>query len=324
MLPLHPSQYQDTDIHNQECKDIFEHSWLLVAHTSEFRDNNTQISRRIANIPIVVWKTIDGYLAYINSCKHRGGPLVWDNTTQISPSLRCKYHGWTYNTDGILTHTPNFGASCPSLQLQQLSVLIIQDCIFVSVHPPSYDITQLQVWKEIEKLPSNYTLYTKQQHTLACNWKVYAENYLEGYHIPYIHPALSKELQMQSYHVEVEGREIIHKVSTKEEATAQGYWSFVWPNVAVNIYSNGLNIERIIPISATQTCIEYWYFFANREEADSTIHSSATITQEDIDICETVQRNISSGFHHPGPLSPKHENGVMAFQQWVMDAGQKS
>ena len=158
---------------------------------------------------------------------------------------------------------------------------------------------------------------------MACNWKVYAENYLEGYHIPYMHPALLKELKMSSYRIEVHEQSISHHVSMRSESVHEGAWVFIWPNTAINIYGKGASIERIVPISENETQIVYQYLFledASASEKAETIAESERLTKEDAKICEAVQRNLASGVYKKGYLAPEHERGVLAFQQWVLRA----
>ena len=74
----------------------------------------------------------------------------------------------------------------------------------------------------------NWTIRSTQRHTLKCNWKTYVENYLEGYHIPYLHPSLTKEISMSTYQVIIREREMEHRVDTKEGTTSEGYWAYCW------------------------------------------------------------------------------------------------
>jgi len=160
-------------------------------------------------------------------------------------------------------------------------------------------------------------------HTLNCNWKTYVENYLEGYHIPYLHPSLSREIEVSDYRVEVCGRSVVHHVPTKNHALNGGFWAWLWPNVSFNVYANGMSLERINPTGPQTMEIEYTYLFeegvTEREQMEA-INMSDTVTQEDVAICEAVQRNLAAGIYHRGQLSPRHENGIAAFQKWVDSA----
>ena len=322
MSPLRPEYYYKKEIYQKEKQSIFSSSWILIAHQTECLEVGTQIARKVADIPVLLWRTEEGLKAFINICRHRGAPLVWEEEKQQGKTLSCRYHGWRYDSQGKLISVTDFGAACPELQLQKLLLEEHQGFIFVAVEEPEYSLKEAfaGVWKYLEEIQRSQHFYKKISHRLKCNWKIYAENYLEGYHIPYVHPALTKEIRMSSYQVKVQGLEISHHVEAKDGARSEGYWAFLYPNLAINVYSSGVNIERILPISERETEIQYWYFFnedlSNAAREDS-IKFSGLVTEEDIRLCEAVQKIMQAGFHTPGPLSPRHENGIIAFQSWV-------
>ena len=317
--------YHSQDIYRREKSAIFAHTWLLVAHQEECQEIGVQIAREIASIPILLWRTASGLRAFINICRHRGAPLVFTDEKQSGKSLSCRYHGWRYDQQGRLISVTDFGADCPALRLQELQVSEIHGLIFIALDKPDYSLETgfSAVWSYLETQGKSQSFYAQRSHRLQCNWKIYAENYLEGYHIPYVHPELTREIKMSSYQVRVKGLEISHHVEPKEGARSEGYWAFLYPNLAINVYASGINIERILPISPGETEIQYWYFFSQElteKEKQEAMSLSDVVTKEDIRICEALQSNIDSGFHQPGPLSPRHENGIAAFQSWVQQA----
>jgi choline monooxygenase len=159
-------------------------------------------------------------------------------------------------------------------------------------------------------------------HDLACDWKTYGDNYLEGYHIPLVHPGLNKEIDAKRYRVDVhhEHRWVEHRAPARDGAVNLGRWLWRWPNVALNLYPGGVNVERWEPIAAGRCRLRYSYAFADSvsaDERDEVVRVSAEVTAEDAAICEAVQRNLESGVYDVGWLSPKHEQAVAAFQSWV-------
>lgn len=323
MAKLNAKHYTDPTVFHTEKQHLFRNSWLLAGHHSQL-PQDSQMASTIAGIPILLWHRKEGIKAFVNACRHRGAPLVGDGEVKQGNTVRCPYHGWSYNSDGLLSNNTDFGTDCDPLQLFPLHLCIVDQWIFVAFHEPKESPQSLYptlFHRLIEK--RDWTVQATAIHKLHCNWKLYVENYLEGYHIPYIHPTLSKEIKMSSYRIMIRNREIEHCVETKESSTNQGYWAYCWPNLAVNLYANGMSIERILPISPEETLIQYWYLFpkestaSQREEAQ---HMSATVTQEDIRIVEAIQQTMNSGIINPGPLSPKHEQGVLAFQQWVQES----
>ena len=167
----------------------------------------------------------------------------------------------------------------------------------------------------------NLDLHSREQHHLRCNWKVYAENYLEGYHIPWMHPTLSREVELSSYLVEPGERWVRHRVDTSGQGPNSGLWVWWWPSLALNIYGDGASVERIVPISPNETRVDYLYLFQNNKNTDveTTLAMSRRVTNEDIRICEAVQRGLENGAVRTGLLSPRHEAGVAYFQKLIRD-----
>jgi choline monooxygenase len=320
---LPAEQYYQDEIYETERRSIFTNNWVLVAHCQEIPEIGDQIARTVANFPLLIAKTPNGITGYINVCLHRAGPLVWDGTKSNGQVLRCRYHGWTYNWAGELTYAPDFGSACPTGKLKKIHIAIKLDLIFVCIETPKHSIedTFPFLWEGL--LPFSleaYKLKGEEKHNLDCNWKTYVENYLEGYHVPYVHPSLQKEIKMRSYRIKVHNRSITHHVSTKENAMYNGYWGYAWPNLAVNIYDGGFSLERIVPVETKKTRIEYLYFFhpdISDDDIKDRLAMSRQVTLEDIKICNAIQHNLSSGCYSAGELSPKHENGVNAFHNWV-------
>jgi choline monooxygenase len=162
------------------------------------------------------------------------------------------------------------------------------------------------------------------EHRIACNWKTYADNYLEGYHIPLVHPGLNKEIDAKRYQVDVSKahRWVRHTAPTRAGAVNAGRWLWRWPNLAINVYPGGMNVERYDPVGVDQTRLRYSYAFVDPgdPENEDVVRVSAQVTAEDVAICEAVQRNLDSGAYDTGWLSPRHEGGVEAFQRWIAEA----
>jgi choline monooxygenase len=165
-------------------------------------------------------------------------------------------------------------------------------------------------------------LHGTESVEIACNWKVYAENYLEGYHIPYLHPALNREVALKDYVVEVGDGFAVHHAPPRprvKEPVYEGFWAWLAPNVAFNVYASGMSVERMSPMGPESMRLEYLFFFRDGtdEEREAALAMSRQVTAEDRAICEAVQRNLAAGSYRTGRLSPRHEGGVFAFQSRV-------
>lgn len=162
-------------------------------------------------------------------------------------------------------------------------------------------------------------------HTLRCNWKTYVENYLEGYHVPYLHPDLRREIVSKEYRVEAAERVVTHHVPSRpqlEDPVYEGLWAWLAPSAALNFYGHGLSVERMLPAGPTLMHVEYIFLFlpdVSVGEREAARAMCDQVTREDVEICEAVQRNLEAGVYDRGRLSPRHENGVHYFQNLVRD-----
>ena len=185
-------------------------------------------------------------------------------------------------------------------------------------------------------------LVERRDYVIECNWKVYVDNYLEGYHLPIAHPQLFKELDYDSYRVEEfryysKQHAPIRELKPGEELgvdrrylrqpgaedSALYYWLF--PNTMFNIYQDNMSSNVILPLGPDRTLTIFEWFFAEPgsgagwESMQQTIAFSDEIQQEDIVICEQVQRGLRSRAYDTGRFSAKRENGVYHFQNLVRE-----
>lgn len=324
---LSANSYTTPRSFDKEHGSIFGCNWLVVGQVDTIGPGEL-VTRTIGRWRILLARDPNGVLrAFHNVCRHRAGPLIWDGDgPQESAKIRCRYHGWRYDWNGELLSAPDFGEVLPKPELSLFSLRVVESGSLIWVNfsnsAPPLNQSLPDVVKPLSRL-SDFELFCEQSHTLKCNWKVYVENYLEGYHIPYVHPDLVKDLRMSSYQVQVHERHITHHVDMKEGAIHNGFWAYIWPNTAINIYGSGASIERIVPVGPSETRIEYQYLFlsgVSDQEKEETIKSSVLLTAEDKQICESVYQNLVSGVYSSGYLSPRHESGILAFQRWVLES----
>ncbi len=328
MRPLPADHYVDPSVYAAERRAIFGRDWLVLGALAAIPEGHA-MATTVAGLPVVVRRDNGEHVqGFVNVCTHRAGPLVWDGETEPCPRFRCKYHGWQFAPDGRLLRTPGFGADPPDTALSVVHLRVWRGLIFgcFADEPPALEPRLDALEAGAGELDwTHWQLGSVASHTLACNWKNYVENYLEGYHIPYIHPSLSREVDIDTYEVGVDEHVIRHIVVSDADAVYSGFWALIWPNTAINVYQGGLSLERIVPTGPQTMRIDYTYLFdptATEAERDAAIAMSTAVTAEDKAMCEAVQRNLASGLYSPGWLSPRHETGVGAFQDWVRRAMQ--
>ena len=144
--------------------------------------------------------------------------------------------------------------------------------------------------------------------------------------MPYLHPALHREVDAKGYRVEVGDGFALHHAPPRPSVRApvyEGFWAWLAPNVAFNVYASGVSVERMVPTGPETLRLEYLFFFregASEGEREAALSMCRQVTAEDQKICEAVQRNLRAGVYEAGRLSPRHENGVFAFQERIRAA----
>ena len=333
-LTLPASWYVDPLVWERERRAVFGREWLFVGHREGLSDPGDYLACTVAGWPVVVVVDDDGELrAHQNVCRHRAGPLVHDGRGRV-PSLVCRYHGWAYGLDGRLRSARDFGATegfdPAAVSLATARVGEWRGLVFVNLDLDGTAIPLLEALgtfaDECAPYPLEELVPTHEaEHELACNWKAYADNYLEGYHIPLVHPGLNKEIDAKRYVVDVDERHrwVRHSAPARDGAVNSGRWLWRWPNLALNLYPDAMNVERYDPVAPGRTRLRYSYSFRrpdDRAANDVVVRVSSEVTSEDVVICESVQRNLASGSYGTGWLSPRHEGGVAAFQRWIREA----
>jgi len=279
-----------------------------------------------AGYPLIVVRGDDGAVrAFHNVCRHRAGPLAEDGTGNCDRALICRYHGWRYALDGRLSSARDFGPA-GDFDVREYGLFAIRceawrGFHFVHIGPGAAPLAAAMrpLAERTAHLPLETYRFVRQDcHEVRCNWKTYVENYLEGYHIPLVHPALDSYVDAARYEVSVDSPVVIHKAPPKDGVPVAGLWAWAWPCLGINVYPGGLMMERMWPLDFARTLLDYIYFFPEDTpptEMDRAAASSGVTTKEDILIVEAVQRNLDAGIYDTGRLSPKHEGGVAWFQR---------
>ncbi|HEY8634653.1 MAG TPA: SRPBCC family protein [Candidatus Dormibacteraeota bacterium] len=347
---LPSSAYVDKAVLQLEKERIFSRTWQLVAHASELSRVGDFKPTTIIDEPILLTHPPEGDLrGFYNVCRHRAAQVV--ATRGNRKSLQCGYHGWVYGLDGKLQAaremegTEDFGKG--DFGLVPIGVDTLGPFVFANLDPATRPLAESigKIPDEIES--AGYDLGTmrtveRRDYEIKCNWKVYVDNYLEGYHLPIAHPGLFKELDYDQYRVEtfkyyskqhapirelkpgeVPGRDRRYVRMPGSEEDALYYWIF--PNTMLNIYQDNISTNVIIPLGVDRTLTIFEWFYAEPgtgtgwESMQQTIAFSDEIQQEDIAVCEQVQRGLRSRSYESGRFSAKRENGVHHFQSLVAE-----
>jgi choline monooxygenase len=325
---LPAAMYTDPWVYARERHAIFARQWQLAGFRAQLRAPGDYARHDFAGWTIVAVVQEDGGLrAFHNVCRHRAGPLVTDEHGH-GTSFVCRYHGWAYALDGALRSARDFG---DQLELEAYGLVEVRvdewrGLVFVNLDNDARALNDDHgaFFEAFADQPLGEFSYSHRLvHDVAANWKLYCDNYGEGYHIPLVHPELNREIVAKDYRVDVGDHFCTHSAPARDGAKDASLWLWRYPNLALNVYADGVNVERVVPDGPAHTRVVYDYFFRDLEAHEKNaeaIRVGCLLMDEDRAICEAVQRNLQTGVYETGVLSPRHENGVAAFQQWVLES----
>lgn len=315
--------YHDRSIHERERQAIFGREWLYVGSAQQLRAPGDYLAANVCGWDLVVAVGADEQRrAFHNVCRHRAGPVVPEGAGRRSTFV-CGYHGWVYELDGSLRAARDFGEEVAECSLLGVRVEEWRGLVFVNLDQDAADLVDAlgDFVDACAEFPLERFLPRSDfAHDMDANWKTYADNYLEGYHIPLVHPELTKQVDVRNYRVEVHDRWCLQSAPARDGVPMVGKWLWRFPNLALNVYPDGMNVERFVPLGPHRTRVAYTYFFADGVDDADAIATSRLLLEEDAAICEAVQRRLEAGVYEHGRLSPTHEQGVAAFQAWVREA----
>ncbi len=342
--------YVKGEFENFDKQAVLKNSWQLAAHVSQLQKQGDHVVHEIAGTPVIVVNTGENdnkqsIQAFYNVCRHRGGPLALKNGN--SKTLMCKYHGWNYHLNGQLKSAPemqqNKNFNVCDHKLPEIKTAIWQGFVFVALKEdndlPDLDEVFEGISEHIAPIDMSQMVFCRRdEFIIECNWKVYVENYLEGYHLPHVHPGLNKLLDYKSYQTELKKWHSyqfspIDTGTTSEDnpyGDGQAHYYFAYPNTMFNILPNRVQSNQVLPINSQQCRVVFDYYYPklpgdalNKLIAEDRDFSDE-VQDEDISICEAVQKGYASGSYTPGPLCAKRESGLHHFQELIRTAYRSS
>ncbi|MEX1003713.1 MAG: aromatic ring-hydroxylating dioxygenase subunit alpha [Crocinitomicaceae bacterium] len=291
--------------------------------------------------PLVLVKQEGGEVVCLsNVCTHRGNLIVQQAGKQRT--LNCLYHGRRFGLKGNFEHMPefedakDFPRSCEGLK--RFSIERWGQFIFTALDP-AFDFKQVlnKMDERVGFLPLEQFQIEKslsRDYLVNANWVLYCDNYLEGFHIPFVHPDLNANLDYSKYTTELydymslqigfadDGIECFalpegHPDFGKQVAA---YYYWVFPNMMFNFYPWGLSINIVKPISNKKTKVKFISYVWNPEKLEVGAGGLLDkVEREDEFVVEGVQKGISSRFYQKGRFSPTREKGVHHFQKLLVD-----
>lgn len=333
--------YVDPAFHAVDRDAVFARSWQNVGSVDQVREPGQFLVATVADNPIIVVRGNDGALrAFFNVCRHRGGPLALCDGQ--AKALRCQYHGWTYLLDGSLRGVPKMDRSelfdKKDFGLLPLRVDVWQDQLFVHLDPDAEPVANTFAGIAERIAPSRVaglTFAKRVDYEVGCNWKVYVDNFLEGYHVPFVHPELVSLFEYSQYRTEVFERYNLQwtPLDAKTESPyggngggGQAWYYWVWPNFMLNILPGRVQTNVVEPLGPDRCRVVFRYYYhdlataAGRARLEADHAYSDKVQGEDREICERVQAGLGSRAYDRGRFSPEMEEGVWHFQSLLKGA----
>jgi choline monooxygenase len=333
------SWYTDPRLLELEQLMVFSGSWQMIGRAEQVCEAGQYLTCDLASEPILVVRGNDGVLrGFYNVCRHHAA-AVMTRSQGRADHLRCPYHGWTYNLEGALAVAPEFGGVSnfdkSTNGLVPVQTAIWQGWVFVKLlsnGPSLEEFLGDKLIVDFERLNlERLHWFERRSYTVNCNWKVFVDNYLDGgYHVPHIHGALNSVLDHKEYTVETGERFCVQSspiVSGKADAeTAEvrkgdrAFYFWIYPNLMINWYEGVMDTNLVVPRGIDRTEVIFDYYFTDvsekaREKNLASIAVSERIQNEDVAICESVQRGLASRAYSTGRLSVRREAGEHLFHR---------
>lgn len=331
--------YTDERVAELERENVFARTWQVVGRAEQVAKPGQYVTADIAGEPVVVVRGSDNQLrAFFNVCRHHAMTVMNEPCGQTQ-HLRCPYHGWTYTLEGELRGITEFEGVCNFDRAQNglvpVCVEIWEKFIFANLErkaTPLPDFLGALVGLAKPLRFSELHFVERRSYTLDCNWKVYVDNFLDGgYHVPHMHKGLSSVLDYTNYTIEIVDRCCVQSspvaVDSTSEASAattrrgdRAFYFWQYPNFMLNGYEGYLDTNLVIPRGVNRCEVIFDFYFANTDASQmpyirESMEVSERVQQEDIAICDGVQRGLRSRAYQAGRLSVRREAGEHLFHR---------
>ncbi len=347
--------YTSPEVYEAEMREVFMKGWNFACHVSDVAEPGKFWTTNIAGEPVVVLRDNDGRLrALSNVCRHRAARILTGQGS-CPKVLRCPYHGWTYRQDGQLAAVPEARGFAnldrDAVKLPQFRVGEMCGLVFVCMSdetesldgyfgelPQKLSRLRLPELQASPRYPADY------HH----NWKVIADNYLEGYHIPVGHPGLLRLLDYKRYiptigknHAWIDGpfrdkpsrnyQERIYQKLLRPmpgfPEDLEGAWTYVhlWPATFIDIYPDQIDTWQLFPDGLRHTITESRvYLTGGGSVRDRMVRAinwrfNSKVMDEDVELCDMVQQGLESRTYERGVLN-SNEAAVLNLHNLLREA----
>lgn len=335
--------YRDASVWLAEKEKIFSRTWQVIGHGGQVANPGDYFTTNFLGEPLLLVRGNDGKLrGFYNVCRHRAGPPAEGCGSR--KLFRCGYHGWTYGLDGALMGATEIdgveGFRGEDFALKPVRAEEWFNLVFVNLDTEARPLRESlgELPEQAKKFPfAGMKLFERRTYDMKCNWKTYVDNYLEGYHLPSVHPGLNRELNYNAYVVEPYARHVRQfspiRGAQPGDAAPRRYqgapedlasplaanYFWIFPNWMLNCYPDNVSLNIVLPLEAERSLAIFEWYLPEEDHggpaAKASVEFSDQIQIEDVGICEIVQKNLRSRSYSRGRFSVKQEKGVHAFHR---------
>lgn len=337
--------YCSEAVHAAVRERIFARSWQFAADADVVRVPNQVypfvLLEGLLDEPLLLTRDSTDRLACVsNVCTHRGNLVCENAGTQRT--LRCRYHGRRFALDGRFEHMPEFAgtADFPSAadDLARVEHALLERWLFVSLGPHApFDELLAPVLARVGWMPlreMRFDAARSREYLVRCNWALYCENYLEGFHIPFVHSSLNEAINYGAYFTELhrwgsvqvgvaadgEACFELPESSPEHGQRIAAYYFWLFPNTMLNFYPWGLSINVVRPLAVDRTRVSFLSFVHDPSRLDQGAGAELDrVEREDEAIVEAVQKGLRSRLYTRGRYSPTREQGTHHFHRLLAE-----
>lgn len=354
---LRPEAYHDQAFFDTEQDRVFKRGWVGIALVDDLTPGRLLV-RKVGGQSLLLTRDKSGDLrAFHNSCRHRGTELA-EQDCAVEGIIRCPYHRWGYNLEGTLVSTPRFDEvdvedfdrdayGLHPVQIDEWECLVFV-CLADNPPPLSDWLGDLPARTHGYGLES-WRIHETRSLKIEANWKLIAENYQEYYHLPWVHPDLSKVSRVQDHYRFQGSGMYCGQTTTPVTSVDRNDWTMlpasdgregfglnksdavsgrflsIFPNVLLSILPNHAFVLMLEPVGPGLTVETCTWLIPSSTPTVSDEGFSATrdfwleVNNEDIDIVQRSQRGLRSGTFTQGRLSPRFEEPLHRFHNMLAD-----
>lgn len=344
---LHTDFYTDIDYFKAAKENIFAPAWHFIGNKELVKFNGDlqpfTLLQNYLNEPLLLTKGTNGKISCIsNVCTHRGNIIAYKACSKAN-HLRCKYHGRLFDLNGKFISMPEFKEvknfpneedNLPSLPLFNWGNLLFTSLKKINAAETYFKAMMDRLnWLPIEEFVHRPDL--SKSFEVDANWALYCENYLEGFHIPFVHADLNAALSFGEYTTELYNKSVLQigigkntedcfdipTSSVDHGINVAAYYFWIYPNMMFNFYPWGLSINIVQPVAVNKTKVDFITYMWKEEKYDKGAGSNLDkVEMEDEEIVQNVQKGITSRFYKHGRYSVTREQGTHHFHRMIAES----